>query len=351
MNTLLGKTLTEIELITSDLGFPKYTAKQITDWLYKKNISSIDEMTNLSVKQRDALKSNYQLGYTAPVNVQVSADGTKKYLYKIAEQRFVEAAYIPDSDRATLCISSQVGCKMGCDFCATGKQGFQQNLTACEILNQIIALPERLSITNVVYMGMGEPLDNLDEVLKTNEIMTSDYGFAWSPKRVTVSTTGLLKPLKRFLDESDCHLALSMHNPFDDERAEVMPVQKAHPLSDIMTVIRSYGFYGQRRFSVEYIMFKDFNDSEKHALELARLLKGLNVRVNLINFHTIPDSRLTGADYQTTEGFQNILKQKGIVTTIRKSRGQDIDAACGLLSTKELVKTKQIQIKNIKINE
>ncbi len=340
MNTLYGKTFAELEEITKTFGFPKFTAKQISEWLYKKHVDSIDGMTNLSKKQRDTLSENFTLGLSAPVNVQTSSDGTKKYLYKIAEHRYVEAAYIPEDERATLCISSQVGCKMGCEFCATGKQGFQQNLTAFEILNQIRMLPERDTLTNVVYMGMGEPLDNLDEVLKTNEIMTAEYGFAWSPKRVTVSTIGLLKPLKQFLDSSDCHLALSMHNPFEDERAAFMPVQKAHRLSEVMDLIRTYNFYGQRRFSVEYIMFQELNDTERHAAELARLLRGINGRVNLIRFHAIPDSKLQGSTYERIENFQNFLKDKGIVTTIRKSRGQDIDAACGLLSTKELVKVK-----------
>ncbi len=340
MDTLLGKTLSELEQIVTELSFPKFTAKQIANWLYKKNINSFDDMSNLSKKQRQILSENFELGLKAPSSVQISKDGTKKYLFEISENRFIEAAYIPEKDRATLCVSSQVGCKYACDFCMTGKQGFQQNLTAGEILNQICSIPERDTLTNIVYMGMGEPMDNLDAVLKSSNIMTANYGFEWSPKRITVSTIGIIEPMIRFLNESRCHLALSMHNPFDEERLEIMPAQKTNPLTQIMRIIQKFDFDRQRRFSVEYIMFKGVNDSDKHAYELARLVYGLHCRVNLIKFHPIPDSNLKAAPYQKTEHFQNILKEKGIMTTIRKSRGQDIDAACGLLSTKELVKTK-----------
>lgn len=339
MQTLIGKSLDELKEVTQKLSFPKFAAKQMADWLYKKNINSIDDMSNLSVKQREQLKAAYTLGKEAPVKQQVSADGTKKYLFKITENRFIEAAYIPESDRATLCVSSQVGCKFGCKFCMTGKQGFQQNLGAAQILNQIISLPERNKLTNIVFMGMGEPLDNLKEVMKSTEIMTAEYGFAWSPKRITVSTTGILPELAHFLEHGKCRLALSVHNPFDEERIKIMPVQKANPLSKITELLKKYDFNRQRRFSVEYIMFKNFNDQKKHADKLAELMHGIEGRINLIRYHNLPGSRLQGSDYTTMEQFQNRLKSKNIITTIRKSRGQDIDAACGLLSTKELVST------------
>jgi 23S rRNA (adenine2503-C2)-methyltransferase len=338
MAILLGKTLKELEQLIKELDLPLFTAKQIADWLYKKHVVSIDEMTNLSVKSREKLKSASEVGRTEPVNVQVSVDGTKKYLYTTPNNRFIETAYIPDKDRATLCVSSQVGCKMGCLFCMTAKQGFQSNLTAGEIINQISSLPERDKLTNIVYMGMGEPFDNIDEVLRSLDILTSDYGFAMSPKRITVSTIGITPGMKRFLEESKCHLAISLHNPFDNERQDLMPIQKAYPMKEVLSEIRRFDFGLQRRVSFEYIMFNGINDTPQHVKELSRILSGLKCRINLIAFHPIPETDLTGSDEKTMHEFQKALNNKGIVTTIRQSRGLDIFAACGLLSTKELMK-------------
>ncbi len=333
---LFGKTLQELQDIISEYKLPKFTAKQIADWLYKKNISEIDEMSNISKKTKDLLKQDYDIGLKPHVSVQSSIDGTKKYLFKTGKH-FIEAAYIPTDDRATLCVSSQAGCKYACEFCMTGRQGFQAHLSANEILNQIKSLPEFDTLTNIVFMGMGEPFDNLDEVLKSLEIMTSDYGFAWSPKRITVSTNGIIEGLIRYLDESKCHLAISIHTPFDDERLRIMPVQKKNPIKEVLKVIRNHHFGRQRRVSFEYIVFKNFNDSMAHADALAKLVSGFWARVNLIRFHEIPGTDLKGVDERTMEKFKNRLNEKGITATIRASRGQDIDAACGLLSTKELV--------------
>lgn len=334
---LFGKTLNELKNIVAEYKLPKFTAKQIADWLYKKNISEIDEMSNISKKARELLSKDYDIGLKPHVSVQSSTDGTKKYLFKTGNN-FIEAAYIPTDDRATLCVSSQAGCKYACEFCMTGRQGFQAHLTTNEILNQIKSLPEFDTLTNIVFMGMGEPFDNLDEVLKSLEIMTSDYGFEWSPKRITVSTNGIIKGLIRYLDESKCHLAISIHTPFDDERLRIMPVQKNNPIKEVLKIIRNHNFGRQRRVSFEYIVFKDFNDSMKHADELARLVNGFWARVNLIRFHEIPGTDLQGVDDKTMEKFRDRLNKKGITATIRASRGQDIDAACGLLSTKEFVK-------------
>ncbi len=332
---LFGKTYKELVIISEENKLPKFTAKQICDWLYKKKISSIDEMSNISKKARELLKEKYELGLKEHISVQTSSDGTKKYLFKTGKN-YIEAAYIPTDDRATLCISSQAGCKYACEFCMTGRQGFQANLSANEILNQIKSLPEFDKLTNIVYMGMGEPFDNFEEVLKSTEILTADWGFAWSPKRITVSTNGIISGLKRFLSESKCHLAISIHTPFEKERERIMPVQKTNPISEVLKVVRNYDFGRQRRISFEYILFKDFNDSMKHADELARLVFGFHARVNLIRFHEIPGTDLKGTDYKTLEKFRDRLNEKGITATIRASRGQDIDAACGLLSTKEL---------------
>lgn len=338
---LFGLSLQKIKYVVASLALPSFTATQITDWLYKKHVSSIDEMTNLSKKARELLNEKFIVGLTAPSNVQISTDGTKKYLYPTATEKFVEAAYIPDEDRATLCVSSQIGCKMGCLFCMTGKQGFQGNLTAGEIVNQIQSLPEFENLTNIVYMGMGEPLDNLQPVLDSLEILTASWGYAWSPKRITVSTIGVIPAMQTFLKQSNAHLAVSMHTPFDDERKRIMPIQSVYGISEVVSELRKWDFSHQRRVSFEYIMFKGVNDTPRHAREIVRLLEGIRCRINLIRFHPIPDTALEGTPYNDIVEFQNMLKARGMTVTIRASRGEDIYAACGMLSTKELVKRQQ----------
>ncbi len=332
---LLGKTQTELIALVKDLGMPGYVGKQICEWLYKKHVRSFDEMLNISKANKQKLSSAFDIGFSDYINVQESVDGTKKYLFKKADLQFVEAAYIPEKERATLCVSSQVGCKMGCLFCATGKQGFQAQLTAGEIINQIRSLPERANLTNVVYMGMGEPFDNLDEVLKSLEIITSDWGFAWSPRRITVSTIGIIPSMQTFLNKSEAHLAVSLHTPFDEERAQIMPIQNVYSIKDVVNELRSWDFGRQRRISFEYIVFGGLNDSPKHVKELTRLLHGLRCRINLIRFHQIPGSPLPGTNEERLQAFREELNAKGLITTIRASRGEDIYAACGLLSTKE----------------
>ena len=339
---LLGLTLAELQALAKELGMPGFAAKQIAAWLYDKKVASIDEMTNLSLKHRELLKEAYEVGAEAPVDAMRSVDGTVKYLYRVGEGHFVEAVYIPDGDRATLCVSSQVGCKMNCKFCMTGKQGFSAHLTAGQIINQINSLPERDRLTNVVMMGMGEPLDNLDEVLKALDIMTAPYGYAWSPKRVTLSTVGLRKGLRRFLEETDCHLAVSLHSPSPLQRRELMPAEKAFSIVEIVDLLRGYDFSKQRRLSFEYILFKGVNDSPLHARELVKLLRGLDCRVNLIRFHAIPGVDLSGCDMEAMTAFRDYLTSHGVFTTIRASRGEDIFAACGMLSTAKMEEKKEI---------
>ena len=338
---LFGKTLNELKEIATKHGMPKFAAKQIAQWLYQKNIDSIDQMSNLSKNARVVLNQNYVLGKVEHSKVQESVDGTKKYLFPTVNKKFIEAAYIPDEDRATLCVSSQVGCKMGCLFCMTGKQGFQSNLTSGEILNQVYSLPEKEKLTNIVYMGMGEPFDNLEEVLKSLEILTAEWGAAMSPRRITVSTIGIIPAMKEFLEKSECHLAISLHTPFDDARKKLMPIETVYPIQEVMNEVRSWEFGRQRRLSFEYIMFNEVNDDQKHVKELGRLLNGLRCRINLIKFHAIPDTPLEGTPLGKMELFKAALEAKDITTTIRKSRGEDIYAACGLLSTKELVKKEE----------
>jgi 23S rRNA (adenine2503-C2)-methyltransferase len=325
--------LSELQSVVKSMGMPAFTAKQIASWLYDKRVDSIDGMTNISLKHREALKEKFCVGRQAPVDSMRSVDGTVKYLYQVGENHFVESVYIPDNDRATLCVSSQVGCKMNCKFCMTGKQGFTQSLTANQILNQIISLPEFEKLTNVVMMGMGEPLDNLDEVLKALDILTAPYGTAWSPKRITLSSVGLRRGLQRFVEESDCHLAISLHSPFPAQRAELMPAERAFSIVDVVELLKNYDFSHQRRLSFEYIVFRGVNDSLVYAKELVKLLRGLDCRINLIRFHAIPNVDLEGADMETMTAFRDYLTSHGVFTTIRASRGEDIFAACGMLST------------------
>lgn len=330
---LMGMNLLKLKAVAKELGMPAFTGGQMAKWLYTQHITSIDEMTNLSKVNREKLKAAYTIGCKKHIDAQYSKDGTIKYLFPTDDGKFVESVYIPDDDRATLCVSSQVGCKMNCLFCQTGKQGFEGNLSATDILNQIYSLPEREKLTNIVFMGQGEPMDNYENVLRTTQIMTADYGYAWSPKRITVSSIGVKTKLKRFLEESDCHVAISMHSPIPAERAEIMPGERGMSIADIVELLRNYDFSHQRRLSFEYIVFKGVNDSERHAKEIIKLLKGLDCRINLIRFHTIPNVPLHGVDDKKMEEFRNYLTQHGVFTTIRASRGQDIFAACGLLST------------------
>jgi 23S rRNA (adenine2503-C2)-methyltransferase len=336
---LYGKTLNELIAVTKQLGLPGFTAKQLSDWLYKKQTDSIDDMTNLSKKARELLSVDYEIGLSTPVNEAKSSDGTKKYVFNVLNDKYIETAYIPEDERATICVSSQAGCKMGCIFCMTGKQGFQGNLSSNEILNQFRSLPEFTNLTNMVYMGMGEPLDNISEVLKSLDILTSEWGYAWSPTRITVSTVGLIDGIKEFLKKSRCHLAVSLHSPFDEERRRLMPVQRTNTVKEMLDIIRNFDFNSQRRVSFEYILFKGVNDTPGHIKELSRILNGIKCRINIIRFHAIPGSDFQSPNLGSTINFKEALNAKGILTTIRASRGEDIQAACGLLSTLELNKS------------
>lgn len=323
----------EFQSVAGECGLPKFAAKQIADWIYKKRVTSIDEMTNISVANRALLSEKFDVGVTKPVEYQQSVDGTVKYLFRTDKGKLIESVMIPEDDRKTLCVSSQVGCKFNCLFCMTGKQGFSGNLTANEILNQIYSVREAEELTNVVFMGMGEPLDNYDEVKKALDIMTADYGMAWSPKRITISTTGVTPKLKRFLDETTAHLAISIHATSKEQRVSIMPAEKAYPIDEVIELLREYDWTKQRRLSFEYIMFNDFNDTLFHARDVVAKLRGLECRVNLIRFHAIPDVDLETSTREKMEAFRDYLTSKNMRCTIRSSRGEDIFAACGMLST------------------
>ena len=327
---LLGKTLQELQAIAQEVGLPRFAGKQLAEWLYVRRATTFDEMTNISLKGREALKERYTVGRYAPIAEAISKDGTKKYLFRIGEQ-FVESVYLPEDDRATLCVSTQAGCKMGCKFCMTGTLGFHGHLAAADILNQIFSIPDADTLTNIVYMGEGEPMDNLDNVLRSLEAMTSPWGCAWSPKRITISSVGINKGLKRFIEESECHLAISLHNPFAVERQEIMPIEKVNHLSDVLALLKQYDWSHQRRVSFEYICWGGVNDTAKHANELVRILKGLDCRINLIRFHAGVDQSFPNSNEKQMEWMRDYLTTKGITTTIRRSRGEDILAACGML--------------------
>lgn len=333
---LYGRNPEELQAICREAGMPRFAAAQIARWLYRRFTGDVQAMTDLSAKARAALAERFESGLSAPQSASVSSDGTKKYLYRTREGAFIESAYIPDGDRATLCVSSQAGCRMGCRFCATGRQGLRHSLSAADILNQIVSLPERDRLTNLVFMGMGEPLDNIGEVLRALDVLTSDWGMGWSPTRITVSTCGLCTTLPLLLERSSVHVAVSLHNPFAEERAEIMPVEKAFPIRRVVDILRRYDFSHQRRVSFEYIVMEGMNDSPRHVRELCRLLDGIKCRINLIRFHRIPDSPYFSPPEARMCEFRDALTARGIHTTIRRSRGEDIKAACGLLSTAEM---------------
>ena len=333
---LLGKTLAELQIIAQELGQKAFVGKQIAEWLYKKRATTIDEMTNISQKTRVLLNEKYVTGRYEPTCSVSSIDGTQKFLFPTSVTTDSESVYIPDDDRATLCVSTQVGCRMGCMFCATGKMQFHAQMSAAEILNQIFSVPESNKLTNLVFMGMGEPFDNTTEVMRALEIMTADYACAWSPSRITVSTAGVVGGLKKFLEHSKCHLAVSLHNPFHEGRKELMPIEKPFPLSETLSLIRKYDFKHQRRVTFEYILFDGVNDSMRHAVEIVKILRGIPCRVNLIKFHASEEDTLKGANLEKMNFFRDYLNNNGILTTIRKSRGEDILAACGMLAGKNI---------------
>ena len=336
---LYGRTPDELAALCRELGMPRFAAGQLARWLYGRHEEDPQRMSDIAAAHRETLGRRFGRALSVPVRVSESVDGTKKYLFRTHRGAYIESAYIPNGERATLCVSSQAGCRMGCRFCATGRQGLQHSLTAAEILNQIVSLPERDRLTNLVFMGMGEPLDNLDEVLRALGIITAPWGFGWSPTRVTVSTAGVVPQLRRFLEATKVHLAVSLHNPFADERAAIMPVEKAWPIAETAAILRDYDFTHQRRVSFEYILMEGLNDSPRHIRELCRLLDGIKCRINLIRFHKIPGSPYFSPDDAGMIRFRDALTARGIQTTIRASRGEDIQAACGLLSTSEKVKS------------
>lgn len=333
---LIGLDLAGLRDVAAQVGLKPFAAKQMAAWLYGRRVTDITAMTDLSKTAREKLAERFTIGREAPLAEARSSDGTVKYLFRGAQDRDVEAVMIPDKDRRTLCVSSQAGCKMRCEFCMTGRQGFHGNLSAAQIVNQILSVPESEDLTNVVFMGMGEPTDNLDAVMRVIDILTAPWGLGWSPKRITVSTVGAnLHSIRRLLDGTKVHVALSLHLPFADERAGLMPAERACPSARVLDLLREYDFAHQRRLSVEYIMWDGVNDDRRHARALAGMLRGTDARVNLIPFHEIPGASLRPCPREKMEQFRDYLNDLGVTATIRASRGQDIDAACGMLAGKK----------------
>ena len=335
LTPLAGMNLQELRETTAKMGMPKFVASQLAQWIYQKRATTFEQMHNISKANRALLESRYTVGLTPPSSARESADGTVKYLFPTGDGKAVESVFIPEDDRATLCISSQKGCRMNCYFCMTGRQGFHGNLTANQIINQILSVPQSQDLTKVVFMGMGEPLDNIEEVLRVIEILTADWGFAWSPKRITVSTVGVKPALKILLEQTSVHVAVSVHDAKPEERQSLMPIEKVYPIAEIMDILGQYDFAHQRRLSVEYIMWQWLNDDVRHAELLRELLPNEHVRVNLIRYHMVPEVEKlrTSSDERMTQ-FRDYLNSKGITCTIRRSRGEDIEAACGQLAGK-----------------
>lgn len=333
----MGLTLEELKQQFTSSNFSSYTYQQIYNWLYSQKNFDPHQWTNLPLNVRELVSQKYLTEPLKPESSQISSDGTQKYLFKLQDNGLIESVIIPEKNRVTLCLSSQVGCSHACLFCATARQGFKRNLNVYEILSQVASLSQKHNITNIVYMGMGEPFSNWENVKKSLDILCDLKGWNFSSKKITVSTVGVFPALKEFIEKTPCHLALSLHSPFPEERKKLMPIETVYPVEKTLEYLRDYlKNHSPHRFSIEYIIFKDLNHSEKHAQALTKLLHGLKVRVNLIPYHPIGNIPLKRSPLDEMETFQKTLQKKGMTVTIRRSRGMDIDAACGMLSTKKL---------------
>ena len=333
LEPLLGKTLTELQQVVADLGLPKFTGKQIAQWLYQKDITEINEMTNLSKVAREKLSEKYCFGTSAHSKVDTSVDGTKKYLYPTSNDNFIESAYIPDKERATLCVSSQVGCKMGCLFCMTARMGFNGHLSAGDIINQVRSLPERQNLTNIVYMGMGEPLMNFDNVVSAVRLMMEDNAYGLSKRRVTLSTAGVVPAIDKLKEVTDVSLAISLHAPNDELRDQLVPINKRYPIKELIAACNRYldNLNDRRVITIEYTLIDGVNDLPAHARELGKLLKQVPCKLNLIPFNPFPNSGYQRPSEESIQLFKQLMLKAGVLTTVRRTRGDEIDAACGQL--------------------
>ncbi|NLJ85441.1 MAG: 23S rRNA (adenine(2503)-C(2))-methyltransferase RlmN [Firmicutes bacterium] len=332
--SLVGLTLQELQNFMQRWNEPSYRGDQLAGWLYKTPVASFDEMTNISIRVRERLKQEMILHPCKIETIRVSQDGTRKYLLSLHDSELIEAVFIPEEDRRTVCVSSQVGCKMGCTFCATGAKGFYRNLTAGEILDQIlqIALDVGEVPSNVVFMGMGEPLANYGALLKAIQIINAPWGFNIGIRQLTVSTCGLIPGIQRLGREKlGLTLAVSLHAADDEKRSRIMPINRVYGLDELMVALRGYVAMTGRRVTVEYALMAGFNDKMEDAAALARLLKGLLCHINLIPINPIRAGLHQRPRPAEIEKFQAMLQRDGLTVSIRKERGEDIEAACGQL--------------------
>lgn len=322
-----------------------YRAKQLMQWVYAKHIFDFNLMTNFNLELRDYLNQNLSLDFDDAMRTEVSEDGTKKWLIGKKDNQIIETVFIPEENRGTLCISSQVGCLIDCPFCATGHQGFNRNLESNEIIGQVILAKELLKsdrLTNIVFMGMGEPLANYPEVIKAIKILNDPHGFNISRRRITVSTSGLVNQLYKLAEEVGVSLAVSLHAANNSLRDELVPINRKHPINELLDACWHYAeIQNLRSVTFEYTMLQGVNDSKEDAVELSKLLKNKPAKVNLIPFNPFPGVKFEPSNRKTINEFRNILLESGIMTTTRKTRGDDIQAACGQLSGQVMNRAKK----------
>lgn len=330
---LCGSTADEIFRYIEPSGFTISQAISITNNIYKKKTIEIAQISKIPGKLKDLLEVNAISGIFNPVAREVSTDLSVKYLFRTDSGIEFETVFIPDKKRATVCVSTQSGCRMGCPICVTASFGFHGDLSAGEIVNQILGIPEANEVTHVVFMGMGEPMDNLKNVLKACEIITAEWGLTISPRNVTVSTVGITPGVLQFLKLSDCNLTLSLHSPFKEERMGIIPVEKRYPMKVIIELMKDYPVKKKRRLSLAYVMIKDFNDTDHHLEGLKSLLKNSKIRVNLLPYHQIGKDSNSSSTAERMHYFKHNLVISGISASVRKSRGIDISAACGQLAS------------------
>jgi 23S rRNA (adenine2503-C2)-methyltransferase len=338
---LLGLDRAALRALLQQAGEKPFRADQLMQWIYQRGVTDFDAMSNLAKSLRGWLHENAEVRLPELVAEQTSQDGTRKWVLRLDGGNAVETVFIPEAGRGTLCISSQVGCALDCSFCSTGKQGLNRNMSAAEIVSQVWFAKRTLGwggptervISNVVFMGMGEPLANFDAVLPAINILLDDFGFGLSKRRVTVSTSGLVPFMDRLRESADVALAVSLHAPNDALRDELVPINRKYPIAELLAACRRYTDGKDRRLRVlyEYVMLDGVNDHEAHARELARLLRDLPAKVNLIPFNPFPQTQYRRSRPEAIERFQHILLSHGIMTTTRRTRGDDIDAACGQL--------------------
>lgn len=332
MKNLCGLTVDEIYELIKPSEFTYSHAISISTSLYKRRLKAYTDFPKIPGKLKSLLINQTETGFFPYSEMQISEDRTIKYLFMNYEGRWFETVYIPDGKRHTACVSTQSGCRMGCPFCVSGAYGFHGNLTTGEIINQIISIPPAGKITHVVFMGMGEPLDNTDNVLKACEILTASWGLAMSPRNITVSTVGILPAVEKFLSGTDCNLTFSLHSPFPDERKHIVPVEKKYPSAEIIRILKEAKLKKGRRLTIAYVMISGINDSDKHLEELISLLRGSSVRVNLLPYHSAGGDNNVSSTPEKMQAFKHNLVISGISASVRKSRGEDISAACGLLA-------------------